>query len=140
MMYRVWAWLFFITAAIGTWAAYDHFVALEKLGLLTAGLVAVYLIDQIGGIDAERTLVLGGIGCAALAVMLGTVAVVARPSSELLVRPAVAAAVLVILLPLASGSVLWLWQRHFWLIAVITGLAIGGGLVLLIATDERSAW
>ena len=70
-MYSVWAWLFFTTAGVGTWVAYDQAAALEKLALLTAGLVTIYVIDRLGRMDAERTLVWGGVACAILAALLG---------------------------------------------------------------------
>jgi len=105
-MYGLWAWLFFLTAGIGAWAAYDQTAALEKLMFLATGLAAVFVIDQLGRVDAERTLVWGGIGCAILAAALG--ALVLLPSQSVLsIREDALAAALIILLPLGSGAFLW---------------------------------
>jgi tetratricopeptide (TPR) repeat protein len=139
-MYSVFTWLFFLTAAVATWAAYDRVAALEKLALLGAGLAAAHLIDRLGRIDAERTLRFGGIACAGLAALLGTLPLVTDLGSDYVLRAGVIAAALIILLPLGSGSVAWLWQRRFWFAAVVVGLAAGWALAMLILTRERSAW
>lgn len=137
-MYGLWAWLFFFTAGVGAWAAYDQVAALQRLTLLAVGLVVVYVIDRLGSIDAERTLVWGGIGCAALAALLG--ALVLLPSQSALPFHNAIASGLIILLPLGAGICLWMLQRRFWFVAGLLALALTWALVMLFLTAERSAW
>lgn len=138
-MYRVGAWLFLGTAVVGTWVAYDQFVAMERLALLAAGLAIAYLIVWLGRIDAERTLVVGGIVCAIVAAILGTMALL-PDNVGLPVRDDAIAAALIVLLPLSASSVVRYRQRHQWLMASVVGLLTLWTLLMLLWTQERSAW
>jgi tetratricopeptide (TPR) repeat protein len=135
----MWAWLFFLTAGVGVWAAYDQVAALETLALLTAGLVALYVIDRLGRMDAERTLVWGGVGCAAWAALLGTLVLLPGRNVYTIREDAIAAA-LIILIPLGGGSLLWLWPRGDWFVAGVVAWALAWALAMLFLTGERSAW
>lgn len=138
-MYDLWTWLFFVTAGIGVWAAYDPVAALEKLVLLVVGLVIVLVMEQSSKADAERTFVIGGIGCAVAAAWLGLLVLMPDYGTFDLHDDMLAAA-LVILLPLGGGSAYWLWQQRRLLSAGMVSLALIWALAMLILTAERSAW
>lgn len=138
-MYRMHVGLFFGTVGIGAWVAFDQGAALEKLAILAVGIAVLFLIDLAGRIDAKRTLVLGGIGCAAVAAILGTLVLGASLRLYYMRVDAIAAA-LIILLPVGGGSALWLWRRGFGAAAEMTGLATLWALMMLLLTGERSAW
>jgi len=144
------AFIFFLTALVGVWAAYDRGIACAWAG-------------RRGG---ERALGVIGLACAVLAAVIGTYFLLTydwtttryvkfsalqqiglwlqahRPaiyvSQDL--KPNLIAGGLVLALPLGIGGVAWAWRRRYRQAAVVGAAALFLALVALVLTAARGAW
>jgi len=160
------AFIFFLTALVGVWAAYDRGIAWCRFGMIAGGLIVGLGAAWAGRRGGERALGVIGLACAVLAAVIGTYFLLTydwtttryvkfsvlqqiglwvqahRPaiyvSQDL--KPNLIAGGLVLALPLGIGGVAWAWRRRYRRAAVIGALALFLALVALVLTAARGAW
>jgi len=160
------AFIFFLTALVGVWAAYDRGIAWRRFGTIAGGLIVGIGAAWAGRRGGERALGAIGLACAVLAAVIGAYFLLTydwttakyvkfsvlqqiglwlqahRPaiyvSQDL--KPNLIAGGLVLALPLGTGGVAWAWRRRYRQAAVIGALALFLALVALVLTAARGAW
>lgn len=157
--------IFFLTALVGVWAAYDQEIAWRRFGMIAGGLVVGIGAAWAGRRGGERALGAISLACAVLAAAIGTYFLLTygwtttrhikfsvlqqiglwvqshRPgyvSKDL--NPNLIAGGLMLALLLGMGGVAWAWTRRYRQIAVIGASALFLALVALVLTAARGAW
>ncbi len=158
--------IFFLTALVGVWAAYDRGIAWRRFGMIAGGLVVGIGAAWAGRRGGERALGAISLACAVLAAAIGTYFLLTydwtttrqvkfsvlqqiglwvqshRPgiyvSKDL--NPNLIAGGLMLSLPLGMGGVAWAWTRRHRQAAVIGASALFLALVALVLTASRGAW
>ena len=157
--------IFFLTALVGVWAAYDQEIAWRRFGMIAGGLVVGVGAAWAGRRGGERALGAISLACAVLAAAIGTYFLLTygwtttrhikfsvlqqiglwvqshRPgyvSKDL--NPNLIAGGLMLALLLGMGGVAWAWARRYRQIAVIGASALFLALVALVLTAARGAW
>ena len=126
--------LFFLTAGVGVWAAYDKTGALLKLSLILTGLILALGLAWYSKARPETVLILAGLTSSAAVAALSLMLVFFHPASG------PTANALVILLPMALGAMLWtVCVRSRLLMLLSSGSSILGFLSLIL-TRERTPW
>lgn len=129
------ALIFWLTAIIGIWAAYDVATALIRFGLITVGLGLMGGIAWHGYFHAKTVLSHLGLGCAAVAAVLSLVNLLGLRGNSGMV-----AGTLIVLLPLGAVGIWWQWQLDRQWAVVVGAIALAIAALTLLLSRERTAW
>ncbi|MEE8391438.1 MAG: O-antigen ligase family protein [Anaerolineae bacterium] len=162
----IFTFIFFFTALVGVWVAYDRRIAWRRFGMIAGGLMVGIGAVWTGRRGGERALGAIGLACAVLAAVIGTCFLLTydwtttgwvkfpvlqrfglwwqahRPGIYVVkdLNPNLIAGGLMLALLLGMGGVVWAWTRRHRQAAVIGALALFLALGTLVLTASRGAW